>query len=87
MTSMLPLSLLAGLGFGLVYFRVLRGTVDLLARRAGWWGPLGLTLGRLIAAITVFGVVAHFGPGPLLAAFLGFLAARVIAARVWRPTT
>jgi F1F0 ATPase subunit 2 len=72
---------LAGLALGLVYFRALRRTVDLLAGGRGWFGPAGLTLARIAAAIIVLTFMARLGAMALLAGFLGFLLARMIALR------
>jgi hypothetical protein len=85
MTRALLASLLAltGFGFGLLYFLAVRGTAARIAARAGAWAPLLLTAGRLIAALVVFGAIARAGAVPLLAAFLGFLAARFAATRRW----
>jgi hypothetical protein len=71
----------AGLAFGLLYFAALRRSVTLLAARRGWFGPLALTLGRIGAAAIFLGIAAKLGAGPLLAAFAGFLLARVLALR------
>lgn len=71
----------AGLGFGLAYFAALRRTADSYAAGLSWKVPAGLTLGRIAAAVGFFSVAGRFGAMPLLAAFLGFLIARSVAAR------
>jgi F1F0 ATPase subunit 2 len=71
----------AGLALGLVYFRVLRRTVDLFAGGRGWLWPAGLTLARTAGALLVLTFMARLGAMPLLAGFLGFLLARAISLR------
>lgn len=75
---------LGGLAFGLAYFGTLRRTVDLYVRSRGWVGPVGLTLARLAAAAILMVFAARLGAMPLLAGFLGFLAARMIALHLVR---
>ena len=75
---------LVGAAFGLVYFAVLDRTVVLLAAGRGWLGPAALTFGRIGAATILLSLIARLGAAPLLAAFLGFLAARAVALRVMR---
>jgi hypothetical protein len=75
---------LTGLAGGLVYFAALRRTVTLLASGKSWLGALALSLGRLGAAAIVLLLLSKLGSGPLLAALLGFLAARAIALRAVR---
>jgi hypothetical protein len=73
-----------GLTFGWAYFAALRRTVDVYVVGRHRFVPVVLTFAR-IAAATVFLIVAvQFGALPLLAAFLGFLGARVLALRVAR---
>ena len=67
---------LAGFGFGLAYFTMVRKTAALLAARCGWRKPLMLFLGRMAAAIVFLVVMAKLGAPVLIAAFLGFLLAR-----------
>jgi hypothetical protein len=69
----------AGAAFGLVYFAALDRTVVLLAAGRGWLGPAALTFGRIAAATLFLALIARLGAAPLLAAFLGFLAARAVA--------
>ena len=83
--ALLPLAQLAmiagcaGFALGLAYFAMLRRTVASLATRRGWMRPLSLTLGRIAAAVILFAGAAKLGAAALLAAFLGFLAARALA--------
>jgi N-ATPase, AtpR subunit len=72
---------LAGLTLGLVYFRALRRTVDLLTGNRGWAMPIGLTLARVAGAVVLLTLMARLGAMPLLGGFLGFLMARMIALR------
>jgi N-ATPase, AtpR subunit len=74
----------AGGGFGLAYFAMLRRTAEILGAARGRATAVALTLGRLAAAIGFLALAAHFGTVPLLAAFLGFLAARARALRALR---
>lgn len=71
----------AGLALGLIYFRALRRTVDLFASGRGWLGPAGLTLARIAGAVIILTLMTRLGAMPLLAGFLGFLLARMIALR------
>jgi N-ATPase, AtpR subunit len=71
----------AGLGFGLAYFATLRRTVVVFASGRGWLGPLGLTLGRIGAALLLLAAAAKLGPAALIAALCGFLLARTVAVR------
>lgn len=72
-------ALLAGFGFGLVYFRVLRRTIALFTAGAGWRMPLALTLARGLGAALVLTGLAQLGAAALLAGFAGFLFARRLA--------
>lgn len=74
-----------GFAFGLVYFAALRRTATLLTARGGWFAPVGLTLGRIGAAIILLGLAAKLGGGvSLLATFVGFLLARTVTLRTTR---
>jgi hypothetical protein len=73
-----------GLAFGLVYFAALRRTVDIYGVGQGRLVPAALTVGRFVAAIVFLGFSVRFGALPLLAAFLGFLMARLAALRTSR---
>ena len=68
-----------GFAGGRVYFAVLRYAADELAARRGWLRPLALSLLRLALAASLFVMAAKLGAAALLAAFLGFLAARAWA--------
>lgn len=71
----------AGTAFGLVYFAVLRLTVDLYGKGYGGLVSAALTLARFAAAILLFGLAARVGALPLLLTFFGFLLARALALR------
>ena len=77
----IPSAAVAGLVLGFVYFAALRRTVDLYSAGHGWILPTSLTLARLAGAVAVFAAVAWLGAAPLLAASLGFLAARAVMLR------
>jgi hypothetical protein len=83
--QILPCSLMAvaGLLLGIAYFRALRRSV-LLFVGGGRWPAVALTLVRLVATVALLVLAARLGPLPLLAAFLGFLASRLLALRSWR---
>jgi N-ATPase, AtpR subunit len=80
----LPVALAAGIVVGLVYFRLLDKSIALYGRQGRWFGPVALTLGRLLGVGLLLALAAHFGALPLLAAFAGFLLARAIALRAAR---
>jgi hypothetical protein len=71
----------AGFGFGLAYFAILRRTVVIYATGRDWFGPLGLTLGRVGAAVLFLAAAAKLGAAALIAALCGFLLARTVAVR------
>jgi len=71
----------AGFGLGLAYFATLRRTVVIFATGRGWLGPLGLTLGRIGAAVLFLAAAAKLGAAALIAALIGFLLARTVAVR------
>lgn len=71
----------AGLALGLAYFAALRQTAALLGTGGSRLRPLLLTLARVAGAALAFFFAARLGAAPLLAAFLGFLAARALALR------
>jgi F1F0 ATPase subunit 2 len=73
-----------GFAGGLVYFAALGRTVTLLASGKSWLGALALSLGRLGTAVIVLLLLSRLGAAPLLAALLGFLAARAVALRAVR---
>jgi len=78
--ALIPMGL-AGLALGLVYFHLLRRTVDALGAAAGWRRPLLFSVARVGGAVLLFGLVTHFGAPALLATFAGFLVARWLALR------
>jgi hypothetical protein len=78
---------LAGLAFGSAYFAALRRTVCLYAGGRGPLVPAALMLGRLAAAILIFGFASKNGALPLLTSFFGFLLARRLALRASRSAT
>jgi hypothetical protein len=70
-----------GLVFGWLYFAAVRRSVALLLGGGHWFWSLALTLGRIAAAGVFLLVAAHLGAASLLAALIGFLAARSLALR------
>ena len=80
----IAISLLAGLAFGLLYFRVLRASVHRLVTGASAGKHIGLTLARIAVAGAFAFLLALWGAAALLAGFAGFLAARVLALRAAR---
>ncbi len=74
-------ALVAGLVPGLGYFAALRRTVSLFVSGAGWAAPVALAVFRLAGAGCGLALAAWFGAPILLAAALGFLAARSLALR------
>ncbi len=75
---------LAGFVFGLLYFSAVQRTANLIAAGRGWLAPIALTLGRIGAAVLLLALAARLGAAHLLAAFAGFLFARVAALRAAR---
>ena len=73
-----------GLAFGWGYFAALRRGIDAYTVRDAVLQSLLWMLARLAAAALFFGFAIRWGAWPLLAAFLGFLAARQIAVRTAR---
>ena len=73
--------IISGFAFGLLYFATLKRAAALFASGSSWMGPLGLTLGRIAAAVIFLSLAARLGAAALLAAFLGFLVARALALR------
>jgi hypothetical protein len=71
----------AGMALGLCYFALLRQTVRLYGSGRSLFAPVALTLARLAGAAVFLALTARLGALPLLAAFLGFLAARLFALR------
>jgi len=82
-TALLAVS---GLTFGFAYFASLKRSVTLLTSGYGWIRPVAYGLGRFCAAAGFLFVAVNFGAAPLLAAFAGFLLARVVVLRQYgRP--
>jgi len=85
--SLVPASLqasamaIAGLTLGLCYFALLRWTVGMYGSGRRSFAPVGLTVARLAGAAVFFAFAARLGALSLLAAFVGFLAARMMALR------
>ena len=73
-----------GLAFGWGYFAALRRGIDAYAARGSVLKSLLWMLARLAAAALFFAFAVRWGAWPLVAAFLGFLAARQIAVRAAR---
>jgi hypothetical protein len=73
-----------GLAFGWGYFAALRRGIDAHAARGSVFKSLLWMLARLAAAALFFAFAVRWGAWPLVAAFLGFLAARQIAVRAAR---
>ncbi len=77
----------AGFVFGAAYFHALRRTAGLIGVGRGWLAPAALTAARIAGAVTLFTLLARYGGAlPLLAGFLGFLAARARALHSARRT-
>ena len=83
-SELAALMAMAGLVFGALYFAALKRNVALFVGGCGWRGTLALMLGRLGAAVLFLVLAAKLGAVPLLAAFLGLLAARFSALRAAR---
>lgn len=73
-----------GLAFGWGYFAALRRGIDAYAAQRAVFKSLLWMLARLAAAALFFACAVRWGAWPLVAAFLGFLAARQIAVRAAR---
>jgi hypothetical protein len=74
----------AGIAFGWGYFATLRHATAVFAAAGSVAHCIGWLLLRLGAACLFFALTVHWGPWPLLAAFLGFLGSRQIALRTAR---
>lgn len=74
----------AGFAVGLAYFAALKRTVNLFGSGGGRLVAAALSIGRLVGMAGFLGLTAMLGAVPLLAAFLGFLAARAVAVRAVR---
>ena len=73
-----------GLAFGWGYFAALRRGIDAYTAQGAAFKSLLWMLARLAAAALFFAFAVRCGAWPLVAAFLGFLAARQIAVRAAR---
>jgi hypothetical protein len=65
---------------GLIYFRMVRHSADLMlsGRRGGPWFGIALVLVRMAGLGGVLIIAAMQGTGPLLAASLGLLIGRMV---------
>lgn len=79
----LMLWLASGFGIGLIYFRMVRHSADLMlsGRRGGPVVGLALVLVRMAGLGGVLIIAAMQGSGPLLAATLGLLIGRYVLMR------
>lgn len=77
----------AGLLFGWGYFAALRRGVAAYTDKGAIRRCVGWLLARLATAALLFAFAVRWGAWPLLAAFMGFLAARQIAVRAVRRAT
>jgi len=81
----LPLAAAAGFGAGIGYFALLWRSVR-ISPLAGAGRAAALLPVRLAVAAIFFWSMTRLGPGCVIAAFLGFLAARLAAVqRLWEP--
>ena len=67
----------AGIALGAVYFFILHKSVRLHTADASVGRMIGLFLLRVALAVAVFYPFARIGAGPLLAALVGFMIARL----------
>lgn len=76
--SILALWLVGGVAIGLIYFRMVRHSADLMlsGRRGGPWVGGALVLLRMAGLAGVLIIAVMQGAGPLLAAALGLLIGR-----------
>ncbi len=80
----LPSVVAAGLGacagtvLGFAYFSALHRAVERFVKRGGGYALAGGSAARLAAAVAGLAAVAELGAAALLAALLGFLAARAL---------
>ena len=79
----LILCLGGGVALGLVYFRLVRVSSDLMlgSGRGGLWQGLALSAARLLVLAAVLTFAAFQGAGPLLAVALGWLIGRFAVVR------
>lgn len=76
--AILTLGLASGVALGLIYFRLVRVSCDLLlaGRRGAVWQGVALIVARLAGLGAVLTCAALLGAGPLLAVSLGWLVGR-----------
>ncbi len=81
--------LAGGVVIGLIYFRMVRHSADLMlsGRRGGPWFGLVLVLLRMAGLGGVLVIAAMQGAGPLLATSLGLLIGRLAVMRAARKAT
>lgn len=79
-----PLLATGGFALGMMYFASLRRGVRLSVERHAWVRYVLSALARITAAALFFAFAVHWGAPALLAAFVGFLAARHLAVRAAR---
>ena len=77
--------LAVGAALGAAYFLSLRLNVTLMLQPGRHLPALALSVLRIVVAVGVFLLIARLGAAPLIAAALGFLAARFAIVR--RPAT
>ena len=79
----LTLWLVGGVLIGLIYFRMVRQSADLMlsGRRGAPWFGLALVLLRMVGLGGILIVAALQGAGPLLAAAMGLLIGRFAVMR------
>lgn len=75
---------IAGFVLGVTYFASLRRGVRLSIARHAWLPYILWALARIAAAALFFAFAVRWGVPALLAAFVGFLAARQLAVRAAR---
>ena len=71
----------AGLMLGLVHFLGLRVNTRLFLEDGANLRAIGLHLMRVVATVVAFSLIAQAGALPVLAAFVGFLFARIAVQR------
>ena len=76
-----PLFFLAGAGLGILYFALVHRTARLLAASRGGLRVAALYALRMVLAVTLFWQAAEAGALPLVAALVGFVAARAVVLR------
>ena len=84
---LLPLFVLLGAVAGGIHFAALSRDADLLVHGGSSWAMLGLRLGRIVLTVIILLAATRAGWPMLIAAAIGFMAARqaVLARRGARP--